>query len=112
MVTYNRFRVMIALSVATSFSWITMRNSALADEPRDSTVPPAATSTPTERYLLLTNAHVIKGIISERATDYQVVQRVGAMSFPKSTLRARSTRSLMPINTESDSFPSATPKSA
>ncbi len=83
MVISNRIRVMIAFSVATSFSWVTMRNRSLADEPRDSTAPHAATSIPPERYLLLTNGHVIKGIISERATDYQVAQRVGTMSFPK-----------------------------
>ena len=83
MVTYNRIRVMIAFSVATSFSWVTMRNRSLADEPRDATAPQAATSTPAERFLLLTNGQLIKGVVSERATDYQVSQRVGAMSFPK-----------------------------
>ena len=83
MVTYNRIRVMIALTVAASFGWVTMRDRSLADEPRDSTAPPAASSAPPERYLLLTNGQLIKGVISERETDYQVGQRIGAMSFPK-----------------------------
>lgn len=83
MVTYNRLRVMIALTVAASFGWVTMRDRSLADEPRDSTAPPAASSNPPERYLLLTNGQLIKGVISERETDFQVGQRVGAMSFSK-----------------------------
>jgi hypothetical protein len=83
MVTYNPIRVMIALTVASSFVWVTMRDRSLADEPRDSSAPTADTSAPPERYLLLTNGQVIKGVISERETDYQVGQRIGAMSFPK-----------------------------
>jgi hypothetical protein len=83
MVTYNRIRVMIALTVAASFGWVTMSDRSLADEPRGSTALGAATSTPPERYLLLTNGQLIKGVISERETDYHVGQRVGAMSFPK-----------------------------
>jgi hypothetical protein len=83
MVTFNRIRVMIALSVAISFGWVTMRNHSLAEEPRDETAPQAATSAPPERYLLLTNDQLIKGVITERETDYQVGQRIGAISFPK-----------------------------
>jgi hypothetical protein len=83
MVTYNPIRVMIALTVASSFVWVTMRDRSLADEPRDSSAPSAVTSAPPERYLLLTNGQVIKGVISERETDYQVGQRIGAMSFSK-----------------------------
>jgi hypothetical protein len=82
MVTYNPVRVLIAWTVAASFGWMIVRDCSYADEPSNSAICPAP-STPPERYLLLTNGQLIKGVISEREIDYEVAQRVGAMRFSK-----------------------------
>jgi hypothetical protein len=83
MSTNNRIRVMIGLCVLGSFGWATVRDHADADEPRDANAPTAAASTPPERYLMLANGHVIKGVVSQNEKEFLVRQRIGTMQFPR-----------------------------
>ncbi len=83
MSTNNRIRVMIGLCVLGSFGWATVRDHADADEPRDANAPAAAASTPSERYLMLANGQIIKGVVSETDKEFLVRQRIGVMHFSK-----------------------------
>lgn len=83
MSTNNRIRVMIALCVVGSIGWANLRDHADADEPRDANPLKAPASTPAERYLMLANGKIIKGIISEDQQEFFVRQRIGVMHFPK-----------------------------
>ena len=83
MSTNNRIRVMIGLSVLGSFGWVTVHDRADADEPRDANPPSAIASSPSERYLMLTNGQIIKGTVSEDEKEFLVGQRFGVMRFPK-----------------------------
>ncbi len=83
MSTNNRIRVMIGLSVLGSLAWTFMRQSANADEPRDANPSTGIASTPPERYLLLTNGQIIKGVVSEDQKNFLVRQRIGVMPFAK-----------------------------
>jgi len=82
MSTNNRIRVMIGLTIVGWCGWATMRDRADADEPRTSSSAPIVATTPDERYLLLTNGQVIKGVITQEGKEYLVGQRVGVMRFP------------------------------
>jgi hypothetical protein len=83
MSTNNRIRVMIGLTVLGSFGWATVRDHADADEPRES-IPRSTVAPPgPERYLLLTDGRVIKGVITEDETQYSVSRSIGVMRFRK-----------------------------
>ena len=83
MSTYNRIRVLIGLCVLGSFGWATVRERALADEPRDANSPTAPASTPRERYLMLANGKLIMGVVSEDEIEYRVRQRLGVLRYPR-----------------------------
>jgi hypothetical protein len=83
MSTNNRIRMTIGLCVLGSFGWATVRDHADADEPRDANAPTAAASTPPERYLMLANGQVIKGVVSQNEKEFLVRQRIGVMHFPR-----------------------------
>jgi hypothetical protein len=80
----HRILLTIGLTVVGSFGWATARELVDPDEPgaADSGAS-AVASAPRERYLLLTNGQLIRGIVSEEGSEYVVAQRVGTMKFPK-----------------------------
>ena len=112
MATNNRIRVMIGLCVLGSIGWATVRDHADADEPRDANAVKASASTPAERYLMLANGKIIKGIVTEDEKEFFVRQRIGVDAFFEAAGR-RSVRYAFatPTSTRYNNCPTATPKS-
>ena len=55
----------------------------LTSPPATDATPPEQLAPSRERYLMLTNGQLIKGILSETETECLVEQKVGTMHFPK-----------------------------
>jgi len=84
MSTINRTIVVIGLAVAGSLGWAMARDAADLDEPVAPQSSPAVTPrSQEERYLLLSNGQLIRGIVTEKDSEYLVEQRVGVMRFAK-----------------------------
>jgi hypothetical protein len=83
MSTYNRALVLIGLTLVGSLGWATVRDPADEPEPPSPAAPAAERPAAPERFLLLTNGQLIKGIVSRQGTEYLVIQRVGVMRFPE-----------------------------
>ena len=83
MSTNNRIRVLTGLLVLGSFGWATARDRADADEPRGPGSPSADAPAANERYLLLIDGRVIKGVITEEGPEFLVNQGIGVMRFKK-----------------------------
>jgi hypothetical protein len=83
MSTNIRIRVMIGLTVIGSIGWATVREHADADEPRGNSPAEAVAPAAAERYLLLIDGRIVKGVITEDETEFHVDQSVGVMRFRK-----------------------------
>jgi hypothetical protein len=86
MATNIRARVIIGLTMIGSFGWATVRDHAEADEPRESSPRSLIGLVGPERYLLLTDGRMIKGVITDDHTGYNVSQNIGVMRFKKANV--------------------------
>jgi hypothetical protein len=63
---------------------IAVGNRVDADEPQRSGASVSNVGSPSvERFLLLSNGQIVQGVVSDDKAQYQVVQRVGVLRFPK-----------------------------
>jgi hypothetical protein len=84
MSTFNRIIVTIGLCLVCAAITVEARGQDGPDEPsRTDAPPPEQAGTLRERYLMLTNGQLIKGILSETDTECLVKQKIGTMPFPK-----------------------------
>ncbi len=80
---HSRILVMFGMTVVIPVG-IVVGNRVDADEPpRDGASVSRAGSPSVERMLLLSNGQIVQGVISDDNLQYQVVQRVGVLKFPK-----------------------------
>ena len=84
MSTFNRIIVTFGLSLVCAAITVEARGQANADDPsRTEVSPPVQANASRERYLMLTNGQLIKGVLSETDTECLVEQKIGVMHFPK-----------------------------
>jgi hypothetical protein len=81
---FNRIIGTIGLGLVFAAIGVDARGQADSNEPSTNVAPaPGQTAVSRERYLLLTNGHLVKGVISETDTECLVQQKIGVMPFPK-----------------------------
>jgi hypothetical protein len=79
--------VTIGLCLVFASITVAARAQADSDEPLPALAPQGKeTGVPRERYLMLTNGQLIKGILSETETECLVEQKIGTMRFPKTRI--------------------------
>jgi hypothetical protein len=84
MSTFHRIIATIGLCLVCAAITFDARSQDGPDEPSRSDTPPSEQAgAARERYLMLTNGQLIKGILSETDTECLVEQKIGVMHFPK-----------------------------
>jgi hypothetical protein len=84
MSTFHRIIVTIGLCLVCAVIRLDARGQDRTDEPsRSDASPPKQAGASRERYLMLTNGQLLKGILSETDTEFLVEQKIGTMPFPK-----------------------------
>ena len=80
---HSRILVMFGITLAIPIG-IAVGNRVDADEPQQGDTAAASAGSPmVERFLLLSNGQILQGIVSEDQAQYQVLQRIGVLKFPK-----------------------------
>ncbi len=80
---HSRILVMFGMTVVIPMG-IAVGNRVDADEPQRDGVSVSKVGAPSvDRFLLLSNGQIVQGVISGGDVQYQVLQRVGVLRFPK-----------------------------
>ena len=80
---HSRILVMFGMTLVIPLS-IAVGNRVDADEPQRGGASVSNVGSPAvERFLLLSNGQIVQGVVSDNEAQYQVVQRVGVLKFPK-----------------------------
>jgi len=80
---HSRILVVFGMTLVIPLG-VAVANRALADEPQREGASGSKVGSPSvERFLLLSNGQIVQGVVSDDKGQYQVVQRIGVLKFPK-----------------------------
>lgn len=80
---HSRILVMFGMTLVLTIG-IAVANRVDADEPEQgSRLASSRSAASTERFLLLANGQILRGIVSEDQAQYRLVQRIGVLYFPR-----------------------------